>query len=237
MKPRGKAFCVSRSSGMPYLTPDQSSSYHLSLPRGTRVCGLVQLPWAWFVNCTPFLRGNVGDEFEKTMITVTVWKLGLASDDCDIAPEALPVDCSLTERPVSSHHRHVLETPDVTPGCRQVMCQSSAVTAAPEDLFHVVISFDCICCPAPDLAHSFSSSGKEWEQKNGKVGERAVICELFFFFFFEKPEKCNMVSINSEKKSVGFVWFYPLQSLSFLFRPLCALWEIRIKFKIWVLTW
>lgn len=58
MEPRGKAFCISHSSWMLYLTLDQSSLYHLSLPRGTRVCRLVQLPWAWFVNCTPFLRGT-----------------------------------------------------------------------------------------------------------------------------------------------------------------------------------
>lgn len=201
MEPRGKAFCISHSSWMLYLTQDQSSSYHLSLPRGTRVYRLVQLPWAWFVNCTPFLRGNGGgDEYEKTMITVTVWKVRLASHNSDIAPKTLPGDCTLTEWQVSSHHRHALERPGVTPGCRRVMCQFSAVTAAPEDLFYVVISFDCIPCPAPDLAHSFSSSGKEREQrrqKHGKVGVQAVICEIFFFF--EKPEKCNMVSINGEK--------------------------------------
>lgn len=157
MEPRGKAFCISHSSWMLYLTLDQSSLYHLSLPRAPGSadwCSCLE-PDLWTAHLfweEMGWRGG-GDEYETTMITVTVWKVCLASHDSYIAPEALPEDCTLTKWQVSSHHCHVLETPGVTPGCRRVMCQFSAVTAALEDLFHVVISFDCIPCPPPDLAH------------------------------------------------------------------------------------
>lgn len=119
-------------------------------------------------------------------------------------------------RMVSSHHRHVLQTLSVTPGCRRVICQFSAVTAAPEDLFHVVISFDYVLCPAPDLAHSFSSSGKELEQrrqKNGKAGVQAVICDLVFLgnqrnvTWFQLTENKKVLSLFDFTPSILYLSF------------------------------
>lgn len=121
MEPGGKkASWISRSGWMLYLTRDQSSSYHLSLPRGTRFCRLVPSLWVWFSSYIPFRRGNeVGgggqEEYEETMITVTVWKVHSASHDSLIV--LLKITHSAGWQ-VPSHHGHALETSSVTPACR-----------------------------------------------------------------------------------------------------------------------
>lgn len=66
---------------------------------------------------------------------------------------------------------------DVRPShVRGVTSHIRAVTAAPQDLLRVVIPLDHTPCPASDLAHSFSSPGRERAEKEkyGKIRERRV---------------------------------------------------------------
>lgn len=194
------------ASWMLYLTQDQPSWYHLSLPSGSRVCRLVQ-PDLWIAHLFQRKLGGGGG------VGGWWWWWIWENDDNSNSLESLFSITWLWYWSVALEIAHsqndrfhlvtvtLLETPG---GCRRGhMSLHAAVSAAPEDLFHVVISFDCVPCPAPDLAHSFSSSGGEREQRrqqHGKVGVQAVWFVRVFFFFLEKPEKRNMVSIKVEKK-------------------------------------
>lgn len=137
MEPEGKAFWISHFSWMLYLTQDQSSSYHLSLPRGSRVCRLVHEPDFWTEHLfTEEMKGGGRewrqDEYEKTMTTVTVWKIRLASHDSDIAPEASPGDWKHSQ----DDGFHLISVtrwrPPVWPWrVGRVMCHFSTAAAAP----------------------------------------------------------------------------------------------------------
>lgn len=142
-----------------------------------------------------------------------------------------PEDYTLAGWQVSSHKGHAGRLQCVTPACRQG--RVSALLLQLRRGIYSTLSSPSIAfpCPAADPAHSFSSSGKEREQRRqtqGKVGARAVICERFL----EKPEKLKMVPINGGKKVLGLTFILPPPVFILPFWPLHAFWEIWIKLKI-----
>lgn len=107
------------------------------------------------------------------MVTVTVWKVHPASHDSVIV--LLKITHSSASR-VRDVRRD--------PGVPAWSCVRSLLLQLHRRIYSTLPSPSiAFPCPAPDLAHSFSSSGKAREQrrqKHGNVGARAVICERFF---------------------------------------------------------
>lgn len=114
-----------------------------------------------------------GRGMRKWMVTVTVWKVHPASHDSVIVLLKITHSSASRVRDVRCD-----------PGVPAWSCVRSLLLQLHRRIYSTLPSPSiAFPCPAPDLAHSFSSSGKAREQrrqKHGNVGARAVICERFF---------------------------------------------------------
>lgn len=189
---RKKAFWISHSSCMLYLTRAQSSSYHLSLLRGTRFC--TQLLWGHFSDQTPFHRGyeemNDNSNCLESSSSVT-WLSNGAPEDYTL----VSVPCQ--RRPAWPRSAGV------------VVCQFSAVTAAPEDLFHIATPFDCVPLPSSWPRTFIFVIGKSARAEEADArGSRSAGCDLWAFLWRNHRNLRWFQLTEEEKKSVGFDFYF-----------------------------
>lgn len=128
---------------------------------------------------------------------------------------------------------------------RRLTSHIHAITAACKDLLSVVIPLDYTPCPASDLAHSFSSSGRERSEEREVWKNKRVTCGSL-----EKWAKCKMFPINGEKVAVGgggnerikwLVWFPsstppPVPFFTPLFCPISRSLPVESRSRYWILT-
>lgn len=172
-----------------------------------------------------------GGGMRKWKITVAVWRVHPASHDSLLA--LLKITHSSASR-VGDVRRD--------PGVPAWSCVSSLLLQLHRRIYSTL--------PPPSIAFPLPSSwprtfifiiGKSTRAEEAEARKsRSAGSDLWaVFFFWRNHRNLRWFQLTEEEKKKCWVWllFYPLRSLSFLFWPPHAFWEIWIKFKIHFLTW